>query len=109
MGILGAVIASLPLTLAYLVLGVPIEDRGGAVPLQLLPFVLFIALSANLYEEILFRGYLYGWLTREEGMKPAPAGLPSGADRPAQLDLTVSRLRPNNVDGAPQVRLATLH
>jgi hypothetical protein len=77
-GILGAVIASLPLILAYVVLGVPIENRGGAVPLQLLPFVLFIALSANLYEEILFRGYLYGWLTEEEGMKPVPAGLLSG-------------------------------
>lgn len=77
-GILGAVVASLPLILAYVVLGVPMESRGGAVPLQLLPFVLFIALSANLYEEVLFRGYMYGWLTGEESMKPAPAGLLSG-------------------------------
>ncbi|MFP4344410.1 MAG: CPBP family intramembrane glutamic endopeptidase [Anaerolineales bacterium] len=75
-GIAGAVIAVLPLALIYR--GVPLENRGGTVPLRLLPFILFIALSGNLYEEILFRGYLYGWLTERERIKPVPAGLISG-------------------------------
>jgi hypothetical protein len=48
------------------------------VPVSLLPFLLFIALSGNLYEEVLFRGYLYGWLTGKEEMRPAAAGLLSG-------------------------------
>ncbi len=76
-GIAGAVIAALPLLLVYIT-GVPIESRGGALPYTLLPFVLFIALSGNLYEEVLFRGYVYGWLTDKEEMKPVPAGLISG-------------------------------
>ena len=76
-GIAGAVLAALPLMLVY-ISGVPMASRGGAVPLRLLPFVLFIALAANLYEEILFRGYLYGWLTEEESMQPVLAGLVSG-------------------------------
>lgn len=76
-GILGGVLAALPLLLGYR-FGIPIESRGGAVPLQMLPFILFITLSANLYEEVLFRGYFYGWLTGEENIKPVPAGLLSG-------------------------------
>lgn len=77
MGIVGAAIAALPLTLVY-VIGVPIENRGGATPLHLLPFILWISLSANLYEEVLFRGYVYGWLTEKEQMPPVVAGLVSG-------------------------------
>ena len=76
-GVAGAVMAALPLLLVYLS-GVPIASRGGTVPLQCLPFILFVTLTGNLYEEILFRGYLYGWLTDEESMKPAAAGLLSG-------------------------------
>jgi len=76
-GLAGAVIAALPLILIY-VFGVPIELRGGALPLCLLPFILFIALSGNLYEEVLFRGHIYGWLTEKEKIKPVPAGLLSG-------------------------------
>ncbi len=76
-GFAGAVIAALPLILIY-IFGVPIELRGGALPLYLLPFILFIALSGNLYEEILFRGYIYGWLTEKEKIKLVPAGLLSG-------------------------------
>lgn len=76
-GIAGAVIAALPLILVYK-FGVPIETRGDVVPLGLLPFVLFIALSGNLYEEVLFRGYIYGWLTEKEKMKPVLAGVVSG-------------------------------
>ena len=76
-GIAGAVIAALPLALVY-IFGVSIENRGGAVPLHLLPSILFITLSGNLYEEVLFRGYIYGWLTGREKMKPVPAALVSG-------------------------------
>lgn len=76
-GIGGAVVAALPLLLVYL-FGVGIEHRGGAVALAHLPFVLFVALSGNLYEEVLFRGYVYGWLTGREGMAPVAAALVSG-------------------------------
>jgi hypothetical protein len=75
-GTAGAAIAAIPLLFVYA--GVPLESRGGAVPVSLLPFLLFIALSGNLYEEVLFRGYLYGWLTGKEEMRPAAAGLLSG-------------------------------
>lgn len=77
-GIVGAVITALPLILIYIFGDVPIENRGGAVLIQLLPFVLFLTISGNLYEEILFRGYFYGWLTGKERMKPILAGLISG-------------------------------
>jgi hypothetical protein len=76
-GIAGAVLAALPLLLVY-AFGVPIGERGGVVPLSLLPFILLITLAGNLYEEVLFRGYLYGWLTRREEMQPDLAGLVSG-------------------------------
>lgn len=77
-GIIGAVIAVLPVALVYIYSDVPIENRGGTVSLHLLPFILFVAISGNLYEEVLFRGYFYGWLTGKEGMKPVLAGLISG-------------------------------
>ncbi len=76
-GITGAVIAALPVILIYLT-GVPMAERGGAVSARLIPAVLYMALFGNLYEEILFRGYLYGWLTGKENMKPVFAGLLSG-------------------------------
>jgi hypothetical protein len=37
-----------------------------------------MALFGNFYEEILFRGYLYGWLADKENVKPVIAGLLSG-------------------------------
>ncbi len=77
-GIAGAVIAVLPVLLIHLLGDAPIEDRGGIVLVHLLPFTLFMSLFGNLYEEILFRGYFYGWLTAKEGFKPVPAGLISG-------------------------------
>lgn len=76
-GVAGAVIAALPLALVY-IFGVSMENRGGTVPLHFLPFILFITLSGNLYEEVLFRGYIYGWLTGREKMKPVSAALVSG-------------------------------
>jgi membrane protease YdiL (CAAX protease family) len=77
-GIAGAVIAALPVILIYIYSGVPIENRGGTVLFHILPFILFFTLSGNLYEEVLFRGYFYGWLTGKEEMKPVLAGLISG-------------------------------
>ena len=77
-GISGAALAALPVYLIYFFSEVPIEDRGGAVPLNLLPFILFITLAGNLYEEVLFRGYFYGWLAGKEKVKPLPAGLIAG-------------------------------
>ena len=77
-GIAGAILATLPLILFYILSDIPIESRGGIVPSHLLPFILFLSLAGNLYEEVLFRGYFYGWMTEKEGMKPVYAGLLSG-------------------------------
>lgn len=76
-GLAGALLAALPVILVYR-FSVPIEQRGGAVPLALLPLILFVTLAGNLYEEVLFRGYFYGWLEAKEGLTPLLAGLISG-------------------------------
>jgi membrane protease YdiL (CAAX protease family) len=78
LGIAGAVAATLLVILFYIFGEVPIESRGGMVPSHLLPFILFLSFFGNLYEEVLFRGYFYGWMTEKEGMKPVHAGLVSG-------------------------------
>ncbi|WKA59208.1 CPBP family intramembrane metalloprotease [Planococcus shenhongbingii] len=58
-GVAGAAIVVLPFWLIYL--GMPLEERGGSFPKVILPFLLFFALSGNLMEEVLFRGYLQGY------------------------------------------------
>jgi membrane protease YdiL (CAAX protease family) len=50
---------------------VPAWVRGGVLPLALWPSVLWISLSGNFLEELLFRGYLQAWLERE--LTPARA------------------------------------
>ena len=54
----------------------PIDARGGAVPAGNIPALLAFTLLGNLVEELLFRGYVYGWLS--EQMPPIRAGLASG-------------------------------
>jgi membrane protease YdiL (CAAX protease family) len=75
-GIAGAVVIFLPWIFIYR--GVPIESRGGLVPLSVLPFILWVCLAGNLNEEVLFRGYLYGWLTEKEEIKPVVAAVITG-------------------------------
>jgi uncharacterized protein len=53
-----------------------IESRGGAVPSGAIPAILLFAFLGNLLEELLFRGYVLGWLS--EKMSPIRAGLASG-------------------------------
>lgn len=60
-------------------LSTPIAERGGTVPLHILPFVLFTALAGNLYEEILFRGYLQGWIEKNYNFGAVRSALTSGA------------------------------
>jgi hypothetical protein len=43
---------------------VPLDQRGGAVARSLLPALLVMTLLGNLYEEVLFRGYLQGYLEK---------------------------------------------
>ncbi len=78
MGVTGGVISVLPVLLVYYFGDIPIAQRGGVVVLAVLPFTLFMSLCGNLYEEVLFRGYFYGWLTENEKIRPVPAGLISG-------------------------------
>lgn len=57
--------------------GTPIEERGGAVAVGFLPVLLFFSLAGNLGEEVLFRGFLQGWLQRV--YSPTRAAVTSGA------------------------------
>ena len=75
-GIAGALLVAAPLCLWYLF--VPIEARGGVVATGLLPAVLVLALLGNLYEEVLFRGYLQGYLQTAGAMGRYRAGITSG-------------------------------
>jgi membrane protease YdiL (CAAX protease family) len=73
-GLGGAVVVVVPLMIVYRF--TPIESRGGQVPLQNVPAILVFALLGNLLEEILFRGYVSGWLAQR--MAPVRAGVASG-------------------------------
>ena len=73
-GVLGAAIVVAPL--AALCGSVPLAERGGSVPTEMLPAILAFALLGNLLEEFLFRGYVYGELLQKT--TPTKAGLLSG-------------------------------
>jgi membrane protease YdiL (CAAX protease family) len=73
-GIAGAAVVVAPLALIYR--QVPIIERGGAVPTALLPALFAATLLGNLFEEALFRGYVFGFLAQR--MPPLKAGVVSG-------------------------------
>jgi membrane protease YdiL (CAAX protease family) len=73
-GLGGVVVVVAPLAVLYQF--VPLESRGGPVPIQIVPAVLCFALLGNLLEEALFRGYVYGYLAQQ--MTPLRAGVASG-------------------------------
>ncbi|GAA4918803.1 hypothetical protein LX16_4456 [Stackebrandtia albiflava] len=74
LGVGGAALAAAP------VLAVsqawPMDERGGAVAVTALPVVLAFCLAGNLFEEVLFRGFLQGHLERVTS--PVRAALLSG-------------------------------
>lgn len=72
--IAGLAVLLAPLLAGYQ--GVGIEERGGAVDSRLLGSILVFALSGNLLEELLFRGYVYNFLKRKEA--DLRAGVASG-------------------------------
>jgi membrane protease YdiL (CAAX protease family) len=74
LGVLGALVVALPLWARSR--GVPLAERGGPVPTTVLPALLVFCLLGNLYEEVLFRGYLQGVL--EPGVGAVRAALLSG-------------------------------
>lgn len=74
LGLGGGVLVAAPV-LALSLLS-PVDSRGGEVPLALLPALAFLALSGNLGEEVIFRGFLQGRL--EQTMAPLRAALLSG-------------------------------
>jgi uncharacterized protein len=73
-GMAGTILVVLPLAIVYRF--VPIESRGGPIPLAHLPAILCFALLGNLLEEAIFRGYVYGDLVRTR--TPTQAGIASG-------------------------------
>lgn len=62
LGLFGAALVAMPFMAAYLF--VPIAERGGDVTATIFPALLFMALAGNLMEEVLFRGYLQGYLAK---------------------------------------------
>lgn len=75
-GVAGAIVVALPLFLIYQF--IPIDQRGGEVDRRLILPILLIALGGNLYEETVFRGYLFGYLEQVVLMKPLRAAITSG-------------------------------
>lgn len=73
-GILGGVVVAAPFVLVGL--GAPLDARGGAVAVGLLPALLFMALVGNFLEELLFRGFLQGYF--EEHLSGVRAAVLSG-------------------------------
>jgi membrane protease YdiL (CAAX protease family) len=73
-GLAGCLLVIAPLAAIYQV--VPVESRGGSVDSRTVPAILIFAVLGNLLEELLFRGYVYGWLARS--MHPIRAGAWSG-------------------------------
>lgn len=67
-GIAGAVLVVLPFYGFYQ--AIPVALRGGLVAPHLLPAILVFALLGNFMEELLFRGYLLGYLQK----RPRRAG-----------------------------------
>ena len=65
LGVGGGVVAAAPVLLMSTL--VPVSDRGGAVAGSLLPALLWFAMSGNLAEEVLFRGFLQGRLEQLTG------------------------------------------
>jgi membrane protease YdiL (CAAX protease family) len=74
LGLTGAVVVVAPLAALYRF--TPIASRGGPVPTDIVPVILLFALLGNLLEELLFRGYVYGWLA--QSMATFKAGIASG-------------------------------
>lgn len=74
-GVIGALIVIIPMFLLYT--GILKGERGGVFPLSLLPALLFISLSGNFLEEVIFRGYLQKYLNRGP-MSESMAALSSG-------------------------------
>ena len=74
-GLLGSMLIIAPVVFFYR--GIGQAERGGAVPLGLIPMILFLALCGNLLEELLFRGYLLHWL-RLKDLSKSNAALASG-------------------------------
>ncbi|WP_010276049.1 CPBP family intramembrane glutamic endopeptidase [Paenibacillus senegalensis] len=61
-GLAGALVVLAPFFVMYLF--VPIGERGGIVPTNLLLPLLCMALLGNFMEEVLFRGYVQGYLAK---------------------------------------------
>ena len=68
-GLAASIVVVAPVYLMYLF--IPLEERGGPVTASLLIPLLFLALCGNWLEEVLFRGYLQGYLTQRTGAKKA--------------------------------------
>lgn len=75
-GTISAIIVTLPLVIIQVT--IPIELRGGVVSKSLIPLLLFLTLTGNLYEEVLFRGFLQGWLESKVMISKIKSAIISG-------------------------------
>jgi uncharacterized protein len=73
-GSVGVVVAVAPLAVIYHF--TPIDVRGGVVPFRNIPAILVFAMLGNLFEETLFRGFVFGLLAQK--MALITAGIWSG-------------------------------
>ena len=71
-GMFAALVIALPLLIIYRF--VPLEARGGPVAVRLLPGILTTTLLGNLYEEVLFRGFLQGLFEKKARRAELEAG-----------------------------------
>lgn len=62
-GLLGSLLAAGPFILPYFF--VPIQNRGGSVPVNILPALLIFALLGNFLEEVIFRGFLQDYFEKQ--------------------------------------------
>lgn len=70
-GLFGAAVIVVPFAVAYQF--IPLSSRGGEVALSLLPALFAMVMLGNFMEEVLFRGYLQGYL--EKFYTPARAAI----------------------------------
>jgi len=75
-GLAGMIIVALPVIIIYS--QVDLLTRGGSVPYSVIPAIFVFASGGNLFEEILFRGFVQGYIEKTAGISPVKSAVISG-------------------------------